>query len=386
MKPPSQANPAAYAVRDDRSAGRGHPEPHDPIASPFQRDRRRVVHSTAFRRLEYKTQVFVTHEHDHFRTRLTHTLEVTEIARRLAVALRVNQTLTETVALAHDLGHAPFGHAGEATLNDLLRDHGGFEHNAHSLRIVDYLEHPFPPFRGLNLSFEVREGLAKHHTLYDRPKAASADAPATADLLAAGPYPSVEGQIASLADRLAYDCHDLEDALGAGLIAEADLAPVTLWSQAADPIRQEHADLPLAAVRRPILDALLDNLLDDTTGETTRRLQSAGIASVDDARRASTAMVALSGEAEALLSQLETFLLHRVYRHQRLVQMDAEARRVVTDVFNAYLRDPDALPQRFAARIGDFGPHRVVCDYVAGMTDRFCRQQRESLASPRGRR
>jgi len=334
---------------------------------------------TAFRRLEYKTQVFVPDEHDHFRTRLTHTLEVAEIARRLAVALRVNETLAETIALAHDLGHAPFGHAGETTLNELMRDHGGFEHNAQSLRIVDFLEHPYPGFRGLNLSFEVREGLAKHHTVFDRPAApAFADAEWEA-LLACGPYPSVEGQIASLADRLAYDCHDLEDALGAGLIAEPDLAGVALWRQVAEPIRAAYPDRPLPAVRRPILDALLDDLLDDTIGETQHRLTVAGAADVNRVRQAEHSMVGLSSSAECALADLEHFLLERVYRHERLARMDADARRVVLDLFDAYLRMPQALPQRYRDRVDELGLHQVIADYVAGMTDRFCREQRDRL-------
>jgi len=387
VKPQSSVNLTACAVHDPPeagSAGRVHPEPEDQFSPPFQRDRRRVLQSTAFRRLEYKTQVFVAHEHDHFRTRLTHTLEVAEITRRLAVALQVNETLAETIALAHDLGHPPFGHAGEATLNELMRDHGGFEHNAQSLRIVDYLEHPFPPFRGLNLSFEVREGLAKHHTLYDQPDKTAKVDQAMGKLLASGRYPSIEGQIASLADRLAYDCHDLEDAFGADLIAESDLASVALWSQAADAIRQQHPDRPLAAVRRPVLDALLDHLLDDTIRETASRVEAAGVASVDGVRQASAAMVALSGTTKAQLAELETFLLHHVYRHHRLVQMDAEAREIVSDVFTAYRRRPDSLPPRFAARMAETSLHRVVCDYVAGMTDRFCRRQRDRLGPPSG--
>jgi len=375
------SNLADYAVRDDRSAGRPHREPDESARSPFARDRQRVVQSTAFRRLQYKTQVFVAHEHDHFRTRLTHTLEVVEIARRLATALQVNEALAETVALAHDLGHPPFGHAGETTLNELMADHGGFEHNVQSLRIVDYLEHPFPPFRGLNLSFEVREGLAKHETIYDKPSATAADDPTLADLLATGPFPSIEGQIASLADRLAYDCHDLEDAVGAGLIVESDLAGVELWHVAADPVRRLNPDANLYAVRRPILNALTDLLVCDAVAETRRRIQAAAVASVDDVRNAGAQLVAQSASIESQLAELDTFLRNRVYKHPRLIEMDRHAAEIVTEVFTAYAREPATLPPRFAARIADAGPHRVVCDYVAGMTDRFCRNERDRLTN-----
>ncbi|MCP4251112.1 MAG: dNTP triphosphohydrolase [bacterium] len=372
-------SPADCAIKDAATAGRVHDEPDLASEHPYRLDRRRVLQSTAFRRLEYKTQVFVTHEHDHFRTRLTHTLEVAEISRRLAVSLGVNGIVAETIALAHDLGHSPFGHAGEATLNELMRDRGGFEHNAQSLRVVDYLEHPYPPFRGLNLSFEVREGLAKHHTVFDQPGLDLGGTPGSADLLTGGSYPSIEGQIASLADRLAYDCHDLEDALGAGLIDESDLSALTLWTGPHDRVRGTYPDLPLAALRRPILDGLLDHLLRDALAETRKRLTTIGAADVADVRQADRAVVALSAPVEAELTQLESFLLHRVYRHERLVRMDAQARELVTTVFNAYRTEPQTLPPRFAARIEASGVFRVVCDYVAGMTDRFCQAQAERL-------
>ncbi len=350
-----------------------------PPRTPFQIDRQRVLQTTAFRRLMYKTQVFLTQEHDHFRTRLTHTLEVAEIARRLAVALRANEVLAETIALAHDLGHPPFGHAGEAALNDLMADHGGFEHNAQSLRIVDYLEHPFPPFRGLNLTLEVREGLIKHESLYDRPHRATDVDPTLADLIARGPHPTIEGQIASLADRLAYDCHDLEDALGAELIGEPDLAPLALWAEAAGPVREQYPQASLPAIRRPILDALADTLIHDAVAETKRRLAAGGIRSPDDVRRCPNPVVAVSPTVETALAEWESFLRDRVYRHERLQEMDAHARRVVTDVANALLRNPDKLPGRFAARVNDLGLHRTICDYVAGMTDRFCQTERDRL-------
>jgi len=371
--------PAPYAVREAASRGRVHPQPEDPMRSAFARDRERVLQSTAFRRLEYKTQVFMTREHDHFRTRLTHTLEVAELARRLAVALRVNESLAEVIALAHDLGHPPFGHAGEAALNRLMRDHGGFEHNVHSLRVVDFLEHPFPPFRGLNLSYEVREGLAKHETAYDRPGEAVGRAPALTELFASGTHGTVEGQIASLADRLAYDCHDVEDALGAGLIDERALSQTALWRQAAAPIRGEYPNLSLPAVRRPILNALADMLVFDAISETLRRIAEQGIRTPDDVRRAPDPVVALPDPANGALVEFEALLLGRVYRHERLAEMDARAAGTVAAVFGAYLEEPGRLPPRFARRTDREGVHRVVCDYVAGMTDRFCERERLRL-------
>ena len=382
-----QRTPADFAVHPGKSAGRVHPEDCDqPVTvttrpySPFEIDRRRVLQSTAFRRLMYKTQVFVTHVHDHFRTRLTHTLEVAEIARRLAVALGANEVLAETIALAHDLGHPPFGHAGEAALSDLMRDHGGFEHNAQSLRIVDYLEHPFPQYRGLNLTFEVREGLVKHETAYDQPDQGAPPDPSVADLLATGPHPSIEGQIASLADWLAYDCHDLEDALGIQLVHEDDLTPLRLWAQAAEPVRSRFPNANLPAVRRPILNALADSLINDAIAESRRRIEAAGATSPDDVRQTPEPLVAVSSTVEPALHEWEAFLRQKVYRHPRLVEMDSQARDIVTDVVNAYLSDPALLPERFAARIDGSSLERVVCDYVAGMTDRFCRRQHARLA------
>jgi dGTPase len=370
---------ADYAVADGHSAGRVHAEATPaPGRGPFEIDRTRVLQTTAFRRLTYKTQVFVTHEHDHFRTRLTHTLEVAEIARRLAATLGVNQVLAETIALAHDLGHPPFGHAGEAALNELMRDHGGFEHNAQSLRIVDYLEHPFPPFRGLNLTFEVREGLAKHETAYDHPVIHD---PAVADLLTTGPQPSIEGQIASLADRLAYDCHDLEDALGAGLIEEGDLVGVELWCRVAEPVRRQYPNAGLPAVRRPILDALADTLIDDAAADSHRRIKAGQVRSPDDVRRLPEPLVGVSPTLAPALQEWDAFLRDRVYQHPRLVEMDRRAGQIVADVANAYRRDPSLLPARFAGRIPESGVERVVCDYVAGMTDRFCRHEHERLST-----
>ncbi len=370
---------ATYAVHDLLPGQRRHVEEPVSDRTPFSVDRQRVIQSTAFRRLEYKTQVFVTQEHDHFRTRLTHTLEVAEAARRLAVALQMNEVLAETIALAHDLGHPPFGHAGEAALNELLHEHGGFEHNAQSLRVVDYLEHPFPPFRGLNLTFEVREGLAKHETIYDHPDRVDRPKEQSDDPASGGSNPSIEGQIASLADRLAYDCHDLEDALGAGLIDEKELAGVRLWTDAAAPIRNQFPELGLPAVRRPILNNLMDTLVADAVSRTQQAINQAAIETVADVRQNEQPVVALSPEIESDLQALESFLLEHVYRHERLVAMDKKAREIVAGVVKCYWDKPQNLPSRYATRIEELGLARVVTDYVSGMTDRFCEHESRRL-------
>ncbi len=363
---------ADYAIDATHSRGRQHPEPPDPIRDGFALDRYRVVHCTAFRRLEYKTQVLVTYEGDHYRTRLTHSLEVAHLAAELARALHVNDRLAEVVGLAHDLGHTPFGHAGESALAEAMRDHGGFEHNRQSLRVVEYLEHPYPDFRGLNLMAETRECLAAHATQYDRPDQANAPE-------AQRQWPPLEGQLNNVADRLAYDSHDLEDALGAGLIGEGDVSGLALWDRTAEPIRWRHPDLLTPAIRRPVLDALVREVMADVVDASRRRIDAADPHGPDDVRGADALLVGPSVGLEADLAELEAFLLERVYRHPRVTEMDALARRLVGEVFEAFVADPSRLPDRFADRIDEQGRHSVVCDYVAGMTDRFLEAEHRRL-------
>lgn len=343
------------------------------MVDPFALDRQRVLHAAAFRRLEYKTQVFVTGVHDHYRTRLTHTLEVASVARRLCTALQVNRSVGELIALAHDLGHPPFGHAGEVTLSSLMKDHGGFEHNSQSLRVIEYLEHPYPAFRGLNLSYEVRESLAKHSTIYDKPGGHP---------LADGTLAPIEGQIANLADRVAYDCHDLEDSLEPGLITENDLQGIDLWREAASEIRSQYPDLPLGAIRRPVLDKLEQMMLDDIVAESRRRIAASNVETVEHVRRCGKPLIALSVRMESRLKEFEAFLFERVYRHPMLIRMDAKAARFIQQLFEAYLAEPRMLPPRFVSRIAEQGAHRVVCDYIAGMTDRFCQDEYKRLFEP----
>ncbi len=370
---PSEEGLKPYAVTSANTRGRDHAEQFGRNMDPYAVDRQRVLHSAAFRRLAHKTQVFVTGEHDHLRTRLTHTLEVTSVVRRLCVALQVNGAVGELIAMTHDLGHPPFGHAGEVALHRLMAGHGGFEHNAQSLRIVEYLEHPYPAFRGLNLTFEVRESLAKHCTIYDRPGL---------HRLADGSQAPLEGQIANLADRVAYDCHDLEDAIGEGLLEETVLKEVDLWSEAAGPIRNEYGDRPLAAVRRPILDRLEAILLEDIVGESRQRIASSGIACVDEVRNCPRPLIAFSESMQPRVAGLEAFLSNRVYRHSRLIRMDDKAGRLIDQLFGVYLAEPKLLPPRFERRVKEQGLHRVLCDYIAGMTDRFCQEEFRRLFEP----
>lgn len=378
---------APYATRASAHGRREHAEPADPLRNALQVDRRRVIDSTAFRRLEHKTQVFAPAFHDHFRTRLTHTLEVAEIARTLARLLRANQELAEVIALAHDLGHPPFGHAGEAALAELMAPHGGFNHNTHSLRVVEYLEHPYPGFRGLNLTVDTLEGLRAHETRYDRPgptvdttpSGADADTTHNAALGGGRLGASVEAQVASMADRLAYNLHDLEDAIGAELIEPAELEQVELWKRAGQRLDPAFRNGAVHAVRRPILAGMLDALLGDVVEVSLRFLSEA--TSPEEIRHAGVAVVALSLENETRLAQLEVFLHDRVYRHQHVAETDARGREVIRGLFHAYTSDPGQLPPRFRARVDDQGPERVACDYIAGMTDRFGQAEFDRMAA-----
>lgn len=372
-----------YAVKAAQTRGRAHAEPPDPLRDAFEVDRHRVLSCAAFRRVRAKTQVFGGAEDDHFRTRMTHTLEVAEVARLLARALRVNEALAQVIALAHDLGHPPFGHAGEAALNACMKNHGGFEHNAQTLRVVDYLEHPYPAFRGLNLTFEVREGVIKHASLYDRPALSSAD-PVVAALLETGRWATVEAQIVDLADRLAYDMHDLEDAIGAGLLSPAHLESLSLWREA----RITRPDLPDAvnvfAIRRPVLDAMLDRVVLDAAAQSMPML--VGIESPDEVRRLPTPALKLSEDVQSGLREVEELLRRDVYLTPRVQRLDEEARRIVTELFEAFVSREDELPPRFRSRVAELGVFRTVCDYIAGMTDGYCRREWERLVPRRSQR
>lgn len=333
---------------------------------PIVLDRQRIVHSSAFRRLQFKTQVFVSPDDDNLRTRLTHTLEVAHLSRLLAERLGLNAELAEVVALAHDLGHPPFGHAGERALDECMAGRGGFEHNVQALRVVEYLEHPHPQFRGLNLTRAVRECLAKHTTQYDRPGPHP---------LQDGRPPPAEGMVAALADRLAYSLHDLQDGLYAGLLGPGDLAGLELWRRASDGPRAGDA----AAWKRhlrPTIERMQEIVIEDAAGASRVERSAAG----EGLPRAGE--IRLSAEMSRQLDQLDGLLRERVYRHPRLIRMDAEAARVLKAVFEAYVDDPRRMPPRWAAWVEAQGVYRVVCDYVAGMTDQFCQREHTRLVDP----
>ena len=335
---------------------RQHPDPHVGAVPAMLVDRQRVVHSAAFRRLQYKTQVFVALEGDHFRTRLTHTLEVAHTARLLATMLGLNADWAEVVGLAHDLGHAPFGHAGERALDECLGDIGGFEHNRQSLRVVEYLEHPYPEFRGLNLTQATRACLASHETRYDRPDGADVAARAAAPL---------EGRVAAWGDQIAYSLHDLQDGLLAGVFSPVDLRGVDLW-QRSDQTGDDAVDSWRGRVR-PTLDRIQAELLAGLKAEYQR----------DSSR------LSLSTGLQREFDRLADFLRERLYQNHRLVRSDSKARRIIHAVFDAYVREPHLLPPRYFRRIDEQGVARVAADYIAGMTDRYCAEEHARLFDSR---
>ncbi len=365
---------APYAARARASRGRTHREAEHPYRTAYQRDRDRIVHCTAFRRLEYKTQVFLTHEGDYFRTRLTHTLEVAQIARTLARALNLNEDLVEAVALAHDLGHTPFGHSGEEALRELMADHGGFEHNRHGIRIVDLLEHPYPQFRGLNLTYEVRECIAKHATSYDHPL------PATGDFTD-GP-PPLEGQVVELADAIAYDSHDLDDAISMGILEVDELRELDLFQQAAEDFAESLADLSVSQRIRRIAKLLIDLMVSDAIETSERAVAEAGVDGIEKVRAMPGRLVRMSKGLQPKMEELEAHLMARVYKHYRVSRMMMKAKRFLKQIFEAYLANPDQLPPKYQAQTDREGPHRAICDYVAGMTDRYAQDEYRRLYEP----
>jgi dGTPase len=385
---------SSYAVPDSVATDRPHPESEAGMVSGFGLDRWRVFNCSAFRRLQYKTQVFVIDEGDHYRTRLTHTLEVAQISRILAERLGLNPGLTEVIAIVHDLGHPPFGHAGEAALHELMSDHGGFDHNLQALRVIDLLEHPYRYFHGLNLANVVRWAHQLHSTAGNLPIQAPCEVPSESyeprgeargrspGLPADWRHQPLEGQVTNLADRIAYDVHDVEDALAAGLVSERDLHGVRLWRLAAEPVRREWPDLPLPAVRRHILDAMARRLVDDLVAATQRNLASMAGQGWEAFCRIESPTVTLPPETEAMLAEHEAFLAERAYGHSRVAAMDYKARLIIRALFEAHVQQPRLLPVRYFDRIERQGLHRVVCDYIAGMTDRFCQDVYHNLFEP----
>jgi dGTPase len=367
---------APYAVKSAHSGGRAYAEDEPPFRSAFQRDRDRIVHSTAFRRLEYKTQVFVNHEGDHFRTRLTHTLEVAQIARTIARSLQLNEDLTEAIALAHDLGHPPFGHAGERAMNELMQPYGGFEHNQQSLRIVEVLEERYPEFPGLNLTWETRDGLKKH-----QPRSL----PATADHPAAVVAPSLEAQITDFADEIAYNNHDIDDGLTSQMIELESIRDVPLWEEHFRAIQGRFHQAPRKIQWRQTVRLIINSLVVDLCAETFRQLAGLRLTTPEDVRYVPQPLVRFSQAMEHKNKELKLFLLEHLYRHYRVIRMAEKARRVLHDLFKAYVETPRQMPPSFAMRLATEGTPRVICDYIAGMTDRFALEEHRKLFDPQAR-
>ncbi len=363
---------APYASHSDESRGRVHDEPSHEYRTEFQRDRERIIHSRAFRRLEYKTQVFINHEGDHYRTRLTHTIEVSQIARTIARALRLNEDLAESIALAHDLGHTPFGHAGERELNELLRDHNGFEHNNQSLRVVEILEKRYKNFRGLNLTYETREGIIKHSSPYDHPEVS--------------PYhpeeqPSLEAQIIDIADEIAYNNHDLDDGLSSGLLTLAEVQDLKIWKIATEKYTGELPGDKKIMIRE-IIRNIINIFVSDLLNCTLTRINDLSIKSCADVRNSNEKLAGFNHEIKTANTELKLFLRERLYQHYRVARMTIKAQKVVRELFSIYTEHPDTLPDSYQKRIEQDGLYLTVTDYIAGMTDRFALEEHQKLTDP----
>ena len=363
---------APYALKSAESRGRVHPEGESATRTAFQRDRDRIIHTTAFRRLKYKTQVFVFYEGDHYRTRLTHTLEVAQLGRSIARGLGGNEDLTEAICLAHDLGHPPFGHAGEYMLNELMRDHGGFNHNTQSYRIVTELEDRYPDFRGLNLTYETREGMIKHETEYDKSDAADFEPEKRA---------SLEAQIANMADEIAYNAHDLEDGLRADLFDRRDLDELEIWGELKEQIGWDGEPFD-EITRREVVRELIGMMVTDVVKTAAASLAEGKIDTPEKLQLRATNSVGYSAELAQKVRPLKDFLYQHMYRHYRLMRMQTKAERFVKEIFEAYLKEPLMLPEKTHARVEHTALHRVITDYIAGMTDRYALQEWEKLFDP----
>ncbi|MEQ1861683.1 MAG: deoxyguanosinetriphosphate triphosphohydrolase [Chthoniobacteraceae bacterium] len=359
---------APYAQMTSASTGREHPEPPHPQRLEYERDRARIVHSQAFRRLEYKTQVFLNGTGDHFRTRLTHTMEVASISRTIARGLGLNEDLTEAIALAHDLGHPPFGHSGEEQLDRLMRKHGGFDHNAQSLRIVEQIEHKYPRFAGLNLTWEVREGLHKHVRFHQAAKGGAKNR-----------SPSLEAQIANLADEITYYSHDLDDGLDAGLLGMEQLAELDAWTESAAHVRQHFPKLKGKELASYIIRCLIDRQVQDVITASAGAIAKAGVRSVEAVRRQPRPLIRYSDALRRANAKLRKFLYANLYFHEAVAGVNQRACAMLARVFGAYLDDPRQLGRSTTKRLERDGLHRTVCDFIAGMTDRYLMREHERL-------
>lgn len=365
---------APYAMKSSQTRGRHHREKEHPYRSVYQRDRDRIIHSAAFRRLEYKTQVFVNHEGDYYRTRLTHTLEVAQIARTIAAALKLNADLTEAIALAHDLGHTPFGHSGEDALNELMAKSGGFNHNLQGLRVVDVLEERYPDFPGINLSWEVREGIVKHSSAFDKAGKIAELAPDES--------PTLETQIVDIADEIAYDNHDIDDGITSGVLKEKDLGTLPIWNNICSTIPQKYATIDSEKRKYLIIRSLIDMQVTDLIRQTETSIKKLKIRSHIDVKKHNKKIASFSPGMLKLRKPMRELLRKKLYCHYRVIRMSDKAKRFIRELFSLYLNKPPALPTQIQNRIPLDGTRRVVCDYIAGMTDRYALDEYKKLFYP----
>jgi dGTPase len=361
---------ASVAQKSGESRGRQHAEPSHAYRTEFQRDRARIIHSRAFRRLEYKTQVFLNGTGDHLRTRLTHSIEVASISRTIARALRLNEDLAEAIALAHDLGHSPFGHSGEEMLAECMRDHGGFDHNRQSVRVVELLETPYPDFPGLNLTFEVREGLRKHERPYKFPAPVGEEYDCS----------SLEGQVADLADEITYYSHDLDDALDFEILTAGRLEENEVWRNSYRAVLARYTDPPKPELHKLVIRDIIDREVHDLVATSAESIAKSGVQSADDVRRQTASLVRYSDELAEANRALRKFLYKNVYYHPRVAEVNQRACEMLRRVFEAYLADPDRLGEGAMRRVEKEGLHRTVCDYIAGMTDRYVMEEYARIA------
>ncbi|HEV7165292.1 MAG TPA: deoxyguanosinetriphosphate triphosphohydrolase [Gammaproteobacteria bacterium] len=370
---------AIYAARSETSRGRKYPETPPTYRTEYDRDRDRIIHSSAFRRLMYKTQVFVYDEGDHYRTRLTHSLEVAQIARSVARVLDLNEPLTEAIALAHDLGHTPFGHAGQDALNEAMKDYGGFEHNLQSLRVVDLLEERYAEFPGLNLTFEAREGILKHCSLKNVRTLGE-----LGERFINRTQPSLEAQLVDVADAIAYNNHDVDDGLRSGLLTVDELKETTLFREHCEDVRHRYPGLPLRRLAHETVRRMMNALITDLIQESRQRLEAAAPENIEAVRKAGKVLIGFSEPMAEKTSELHRFLYKHLYEHEHVRQMTDNARQMVQSLFKAYFEDPSRLPQESAERVkqeeqekGESGRARIVADYIAGMTDRYATKEHQ---------
>ncbi len=364
---------APYGCHSQISKGREYPEKEPAYRTAFQRDRDRILHTTAFRRLEYKTQVFFNYEGDYYRTRLTHTLEVAQIGRTIARALGANEDLVEAISLAHDLGHSAFGHSGEVALGRLMRDFDGFDHNKQSLRIVTTLERRYPDFPGLNLTWEVREGMVKHESEYDISDASEYDPQLRGNL---------EAQIVNVADELAYTAHDLDDGLRSGMITPSKLDGITLWEILLESVGERESEVDDLA-RHRLIRRMIGMEVSDVIETTHQRLQDSNVRSAEELQQLPYNVIAFSEDMTRRNRQLKDFLYAKLYRHYRVERMAVKAEKVIEDLFHGFRKEPFTLPAHVQEQVEFFGLERTICDYIAGMTDRYAIEEHQKIFDPR---